>query len=83
MPAANTATAMTSSTSATRPLCPPSCTGNTGARNRANRVPWSDGIPKSTPVITVSRARTVSGSVITRGDSWTWWAASLLIRGPL
>ena len=35
------------------------------------------------PVMTVSSARIQRGKVITPGDSWTWWAASLLIRGPL
>ena len=69
--------------SATTPLCPASWMGKTGARKRANRVPCSEGIPNATPVITVSSARIHSGKIITPGDSWTWCAASLVIRGPL
>ena len=82
-PATNTKTAETSSISATTPLWPLSWMGNTGARKRSNRVPCSEGIPNATPVITVSNARIHSGKVITPGDSWTWWAASRVMRGPL
>ena len=83
MPAATTIIDSTSSMMPAAPLCSASCRGSTGDRKRAKGVPCSNGIPTAAPATRVSAASTISGHVITRGDSCAWCATSLDMRGPV
>src|SRR5215467_13609531 len=83
-PAATTTTDRISNMYADVPPGPASWTaGKTGSKKCENRVPLSDGTPTAQPAATARSASTISGHVMTGGDSCTWWATSRDILGPL
>ena len=69
MPARTKTTETTRSAKAVPELCSASCRGSTGARNRSKAVPWDEGMPTARPATMVRMDSTISGTVITAGDS--------------